>query len=150
MRKTALIFCALALASGCGDDDVTSPGLNELNKAVALWSAVGGVNYTMDQQVACFCAFIDTYHVAVEGNSITNVVKDGSTTTVPVSQRPPFLTVNQLFNRIRTLIATKGAIVTVTYDAGSGYPKSAYLDPSPNVADDEVTYSTANISLPLK
>ncbi|MEP6763444.1 MAG: DUF6174 domain-containing protein [Gemmatimonadaceae bacterium] len=150
MRKIAMAALLLALVSGCGDDDIVSPGLNDLNKAIALWSTVGGNNYTMDQQVSCFCPFVDNYRVTVENNSITNVVKVGTTTTVPASQRAAFLTVSQLFDRIRTLLATKGAIVTVTYDAGSGYPKSAYFDPSPNVADDEVSYSTANVALPLQ
>ncbi|MEP7328147.1 MAG: DUF6174 domain-containing protein [Betaproteobacteria bacterium] len=84
------------------------------------------------------------------GDHITSAINITTGVALPTAQISNFLTVNQLFDRIRTLLGTKNAQVTVTYDAGSGYPRNAFLDPSPNVADDEITYVTSTVGLPLQ
>ena len=140
----------LGLAAGCGDDGLVSPQLRSLDSAVALWKTTGAKSYTMQQQRSCECLHTELYTLTVVNDQITSAVNAATHVTLPANELSQFLTVSQLFDRIRTLLATKDAVVTVTYDTGVGYPKTAFLDPSPNIADDEISYTTSNVATQLR
>lgn len=144
--RCAFTTMGLLLAGACNDDPV-SPQQSAFLSAEARWHAVQPVNnsYIIQQSVNCFC--IDggaAFDVTVTAGTVSLVRKLPDFDVVPVDQYTRFLTIDQLFDKIRSALKADGMLVHVEYNTGMGYPTVVSLDPLPSAVDDEVVYLTSN------
>lgn len=147
LLRSMSVTCAFAMAA-CGDDGLTSPGSDELARAVGQWNR-GGLDrttYLMRQQRQCFC--IDgavVYQLTVTQNVITDAVNVATGAHLAAAERSRLRTVSQLFDEVRAGLVSTNVLRSVTYDPTLGYPTRLSLDPVPSAVDDEVTYLTSGV-----
>ena len=110
----------------------------------ALWNALEIKNYDFVYQVACFCAFQgpNPAKLSVRGGTIVKVSNaDGSTFVGTLPSLSSYPTVDSLFVILENAQKNTPNAVTVQFDPTYHYPVSIAIDPSKNIADDEITYS---------
>lgn len=135
--RLALLLLPLASCSLLG---VATGDDRALADARARWAAAGPRDYTVTLSVVCFCPpeWAGPFEVTVARGAVASVTRDGA--PVPADRG---LTVEDVFDRIER--ALDGGTAEVTYDAATGMPLRARLDPVPNAVDDEQTYTLAHL-----
>lgn len=148
--RAAIFATLVATVAGCGDDGImTGPQLDQLERAQSLWTTTHGTGpYTMDQRRLCECVRTELYRLTIVDEKVVAAVNIATSQALPANELLYFQSVAQLFQRIRAALLANGK-VSVTYDAGAGYPVNASFDPLPQAIDDEITYSTSNVQTRL-
>jgi hypothetical protein len=146
MRKIAVLTLLL---SGAACEAATAPGdVDNLAAARARWSQSGGDSYSYVVNRSCFCV--------LGGRTVTVTVRNGVVSAAEYAEtggpvESTFLTyvatVPDLFDLIQDALAKDPAYFAATYDPVFGYPTRIEIDPSANVADDEVALSARNLTL---
>lgn len=136
-RIFLLLACLLVLS--CAPSSVFNPDEVQLRKHKALWESHGIVNYTVTQQISCFCLREYTMPkvLVIENNQVIRV------NDALFSQEAHFnrFTIDQAFEFIREQLLTSPAIVRISYDETYGFPTSIYFDLDERIADEEINYS---------
>ena len=133
----ALPALTLVLAGACRDPYRTVR--DELRENRAKWQSQGARDYSYRLQIGCFCPQEITQPVIVEVRDgvATSIVyaEGGASATSEIFQS--YDTIDELFATVQGAINDKVDEVTVTYDAGLGYPIRIYIDPRKTAIDEE-------------
>ncbi|MBC7893799.1 MAG: hypothetical protein H7066_00205 [Cytophagaceae bacterium] len=147
LRSVLVAF--LVLVSGCFNDPLSSSEERQLREAKELWAEKGGLNYTVESRLSCFCPTHLAYWTKV-------TVRNGAVTAAePVDPLPAFAepsivgwsTIAELFARIEE----RDAVVTdidARFDPALGYPLEVTIRCQSNVADCGSSYTTRNLTIP--
>lgn len=111
----------------------------ELDAARATWENLGSKNqnYTWTYRVSCFCV----------PQTVTVEVLDGQivvTDELPPGQR--LRTVEAMFDEIQDAIDAQFDQVSASFDLRSGYPTAAFINPTINVSDQDISYSISEFT----
>jgi hypothetical protein len=146
MRNIAVLTLLLA---GTACEAATAPGdIDNLSLARARWRQKGGESYSYVVNRSCFCV--------LGGRTVTVTVLNGVVSSAEYVEtggpvESTFLTyvatVPDLFDLIQDALAKNPAYFAATYDPVYGYPTRIEIDPSANVADDEVALSARDLTL---
>ena len=131
----AAVFLAVPLA-GC-----SSPTEPDTVTAVAraVWQAQGIDSYRFDYERFCFCAFIGPVRITVEDGAVVAVeslVIDPPT----MPDVATFPTFDNLFDELAAAEASDPVRFDVVFDPSKGYPVSASVDISFQIADEEFSF----------
>ncbi len=148
MRQFLLLVCCVVVATvaiSCGNStEPQSDTPNDpLSQNEALWNASGGDSYVLRFARSCFCdpRTLGPVVITVENGAVTDMVYEKTGEAVPEDLQPLFnLTVDDLFKVIRDAIADEAHVLEVTYDGALGFPKSIFIDPREEYADDTLEY----------
>ena len=143
-----LLFCTVACfcyLAAC-DDDPASPPEDAHAKAKRLWSQTGSTTYDMSQWRDCFC-FLGGQEVMlqVRDDSLIAGTLAVQNRALTDEERRWYLTVDELFTFIDSARAASPASLVVEYDSLFGYPRRISVDYSTQMADEEITYRSANL-----
>jgi hypothetical protein len=134
-------------AAGCGltgPSDALDRERERLNQARAQWRSQGFPDYRYTFQRSCFCApaSLEPAVVTVRGGAVVAVdrVTDGA-----VLDPSFYYTVEGLFGLLEEAIDGDAAELRVEYDAALGYPRSAFIDRSAMIADEELGFEVSNL-----
>jgi len=141
----AVVFLSIA-AGGCGDDPL-GPEEAALVSARARWDAAGHSVYTYRYRLSCFCPpqLLETARVSVSDGQITAVYLLDSDAPAPPETHDMYDTIDGLFARLERDLANDPAAFEVTYDAAAGYPTSAQVDISEQIADEEYSFTASDL-----
>lgn len=136
-RIISLLGCLLVLS--CAPNSVFNPDEVQLRKHKALWESHGMVNYTVTQQISCFCLREYTLPkvLVIENNHVISVNDDSFYQEVHFKR----FTIDQAFEFIREQLLRSPAVVRISYDDTYGFPTSIYFDLDGRIADEEINYS---------
>jgi Family of unknown function (DUF6174) len=150
-RRLVLALAAASalglVTAGCGLTGPSEPLDRErerLNQARAQWRSQGILDYRYTFHRVCFCApaSLEPVVVTVGGGAVVEVdrVTDGA-------QLDPsfYYTVEGLFGLLEEAIDGDAAELRVEYDAALGYPRSAFIDRSAMIADEELGFEASNL-----
>ncbi len=135
MRYLTLLILILFSCSKSIDEDKLS--LNE-----SKWQSSKTVNYEFTLSIMCFCPVERT------GPHIIKVVNDKIVTVNNLPYNPALtgelMTINQLFEFVKTSIAKNPFRNTIEYNSTYGYPQNVYFDFNQQIADEEIGYQITN------
>jgi len=136
----------LLAAGGCGDDPL-SPEAEALESARALWETTGPAHYTYQYRLSCFCPpqLLETARVSVSDGQVTAVYLLDSDTPAPADTWNMYETIDGLFDRLAMSLASDPVVFEVTYDGVAGYPTSAQVDISEQIADEEYSFTASGL-----
>jgi len=136
-------FLFAVTLTGCSDP--TDPGTTA-STARALWQAQSLDSYTFDYRQSCFCPFTQPVHITVEAGEVVAVE--------PLINEPPsdpniaaFSTIDELLDWLETAEASDPVVFDVVYDEMRGYPVSANVDISFQIADEEFSFEVSNLEV---
>ena len=142
-----LIFLAalLPLVISCGDGN-SNQILRDLRTNQAKWENLNANDYHYEYKESC-CSISDvsSRKVLVIANEVVSITRSDNAEGLRPSQYQT-LTVDELFDRIRLEESRADALI-VEYDPIMGYPTLISVDGNFQIADDEYTISTEQLSL---
>ncbi|TFG62533.1 MAG: 4-phosphopantetheinyl transferase family protein [Gemmatimonadales bacterium] len=136
----AVVFLVVALA-GCSD--TTEPD-STASTAKSLWNAQAIDSYSFDFQQSCFCVFTGPVQITVEAGAVVAV----QSLMNPPSTLPDidtFSTIDGLLDRLEAAEASDPVVFDVVYDQVRGFPVSAVVDISFQIADEEFSFEVSNV-----
>jgi len=143
---TLFLFFSVALTA-CREDTPAAVK-HTLGSAKAAWAARQKSAYTIDQLWSCEC--LQTQHgdvrITVRENRITRVIRLADGQPVPENQWQLFDTADELFARAEEFQTKTPFQSEVQYDPKHGYPTVVTVDYSAQIADDELSVHTSNLS----
>jgi hypothetical protein len=119
--------------------------LEELNVQREKWEAQGIENYSIKQQMSCFCAYevTEKFQVTINNNSIVSV--DGAS---PDTQwHAHLMTVDDTFDRVLQIMKQDPVRLIIEYDSTYGFISDFYYDLSEMIADEELGYTFTNFQI---
>ncbi|HEX8693028.1 MAG TPA: DUF6174 domain-containing protein [Longimicrobium sp.] len=136
LRLAALLAAALPLAAAC-DNPFASDAREELSDARLRWERAGIDDYQYRVTRHCFCGFTGPMLVTVVDGAVVSRVFTESGQPVPANVHARIGTVDDLFELLEAALDEDPAEFDASYDGQLGYPVSASIDYSVNVADEE-------------
>ena len=119
----------------------------DLLRAQSRWERGLQGDYVYQTATKCFCMqeYVAPVDVTVIDGEVVSVVyaTDAFTGEVPEAQR--FTSVDGLFAFLQDAIDRDAVSINVTYDGKTGYPTSAFVDYSAQMADEEQGFTATNI-----
>ena len=145
VRRLGLCLLFLA-ASGCGEDPL-APDEQALANARARWESRGPSTYTYHYRLSCFCPpqLLETARISVSDGQVTAVHLLDSDVPAPPDTYDWYETVEGLFERLAVALESDPAVFEVTYDGTLGYPTSAQVDISEQIADEEYSFTASDL-----
>ena len=134
MKQAVTIFFFLLFAPGCAE-------------TVTPVSRPPQADYSIDQEVDCFCAFGGKQvRLFIVSDSIAEAYWIATGVRLTAVERAPYRTIHQLNAQIRAWDTSSTFTLTVAYDSTYGYPSLVSLEPNPamQIADVGVAYRTWN------
>jgi hypothetical protein len=135
MRYFAFIFILLFSCTKSVDDD-------ELSLNQKKWIGNNITNYEFTLTVNCFClsARVGPHNIKVTDDKIVSV----NNSPYDITKTGELMTINQLFEFIKTSIAKNPFRNTIEYNSTYGYPQNIYFDFNQQIADEEIGYQITN------
>lgn len=134
----------LLVTFGCSSS--TDPGVDlDLERAALRWEQRGPEDYVFTYHQVCECLPPPTVVLTVEdGNVIGAAALPSETSPIPPDPRN-YLSIDELFERLRANAAADPIRFDVVFDGELGYPVSADVDVSAEIADDEYRFEIINL-----
>jgi hypothetical protein len=141
-----LLGLAFLSLNSCGGDPL-SPEVEALESARARWESTGYTSYTYHYRLSCFCPpqLLETARVGVTDGQVTSVYLLDSDAPAPPDTYNLYETIDGLFERLEMALATDPEVFEVTYDGAAGYPTSAQVDISYQIADEEYSFTASDL-----
>ncbi len=145
--RCLLLGGAALLISGCGEDPL-GPEMEAFETARTRWEANGPESYTYRYRLSCFCPpqLLETARVTVTEGVVTDVYLLDSDAPAPPDTYDLYLAIEGLFDRLATSLENDPVMFEATYDAALGYPTSAQVDISEQIADEEYSFTASDLS----
>lgn len=138
LRLAALLAAALPLAaSACELNPFGSDARDELSDARLRWERAGIDDYQYTVSRHCFCGFVGPMLITVQDGAVVSRVFTETGQPVPANVHARIGTIDDLFDLLHDALDEDPAEFHATYDRQLGYPVSASIDYSVNIADEE-------------
>lgn len=124
----------------------------DLLAAETKWRQKQPDHYTYTLQRSCFCTpeFRKPIAIEVEKTRLQKASYAPEGSLLPLERINDALTVDGLFEVVRSAIDSKAARIDVEYDSTYGYPTSISLDPNLSATDDEMYYTATELTTVTK
>jgi uncharacterized protein DUF6174 len=136
LRLAALLAALPLLVSACENPFITD-ARDELADARSRWARNGRSSYAYTVARSCFCGDIGPMRVSVLEGVVVSRVYTETGQPVPADRHTDLDTVEELFELLEDALDEDPADFEASYDGLFGYPASAFIDYSANVADEE-------------
>lgn len=138
---------AVIAVGGCGSDPL-SPEVEALANARDRWEATDLSSYSYQYRLSCFCPpqLLETARISVTDGLVTGVYLMDSDAPAPPDTHDLYQTIDGLFDRLAGSLASDPAVFEVTYDGVAGYPTSAQVDISEQIADEEYSFTASDLT----
>ena len=105
-----------------------------------LWKSLNISNYTMIQQISCYCfpeEFVLPKTIVVENGIIKTINGFSPDQTIGFES---FYTINQIFQFIDSKLDKEPEFYDIEYNKEYGFPNYIWFDMSKMIADEEIGY----------
>lgn len=112
----------------------------ELLSGRELWKSLNISNYTMIQQISCYCFpedFVLPKTIVVEGDIIKTINGFSPSQTIGFES---FYSINEIFQFIDSKLDKEPEFYDIEYNKEYGFPNSIWFDMSRMLADEEIGY----------
>lgn len=141
--RTGVALAMLVAVAGCSDP--TGPD-RDLERAAALWAGQDLASYTYVFDQSCFCGFTGPVRLTVTDGAVVAAQSLPGSSDPDTAQDPTwFPTIDELFDRLRSAVESDPVVFLVTYDSILGFPASASVDISEQIADEEYAFEVRDV-----
>jgi hypothetical protein len=118
--------------------EISDPGYATFVEQRSLWNRSERPNYQYE---------LRQNFGSIASKHLITVTEGVVTSSEVIEVIPPFFdpptapTIDELFDRLANAFARDAALINVTWDAERGYPRTAYIDISELIADEEQGWS---------
>ena len=142
-KKLTLGSVILLTCIGCNSD--TNDQQKMLDDNQAKWESLNITDYTFTQKRSCFCIpeVIQPTVLLIKDNQTVLSYTEPDELIVDKEYRSSFLTVNELFSKVNSLIDNNESL-TVEYHPTFGYPTLISADIDKQIADDEFSINSGD------
>jgi len=112
----------------------------ELFSGRELWKSLNISNYTMIQQISCYCfpeEFVLPKSIVVENGIIKTINGFSPDQTIGFES---FYTINEIFQFIDSKLDKEPEFYDIEYNKEYGFPNYIWFDMSKMIADEEIGY----------
>ena len=112
----------------------------ELFSGRELWKSLNISNYTMIQQISCYCfpkEFVLPKTIVVENGIIKTINGFSPNQTIGFES---FYTINEIFQFIDSKLDKEPEFYDIEYNKEYGFPNYIWFDMSKMIADEEIGY----------
>ncbi len=142
--KLLYIIATITFLNSCNNS--VEPNFSSIPDPYLRWRAYNISNYSIEQHHICFCSNRGLFaKITVQNNTITNVINRDTGVPLPPEEWQRYKTIDGLFEIIHSINRDSVAAFMVEYDGKYGYPKSFYVDPNAQIADEEYGYDSNNL-----
>ena len=137
-----LLFVAGCISmTGCrNDSESLDPKQIALNENQAKWSNASVSSYRFTISYSCYCPVQESRVITVVDNVVTEAFFTPSGSMIESDEFVDYWIVDDYFGRIQTGIDEEYSVLDVTYDPTYGFPTKIFIDESPAIADEEISY----------
>jgi len=131
IKKLSLLFFIILFMS-CSKD--------EKLEGRDLWLSLDIKNYSMTQQISCYCYpedFIMPKDILVQSGKIITINGYSPEKTIGFES---FYTIDEIFQFFDSKLSNNPDYYEIEYDTDYGFPKSMFFDMSEMIADEEIAY----------
>tara|TARA_B100000902_G_scaffold22364_1_gene27016 strand:+ start:3384 stop:3812 length:429 start_codon:yes stop_codon:yes gene_type:complete len=131
IKKLSLLFFIILFMS-CSKD--------EKLEGRDLWLSLDIKNYSMTQQISCYCYpedFIMPKDILVQSGKIITINGYSPEKTIGFES---FYTIDEIFQFFDSKLSNNPDYYEIEYDTDYGFPKSMFFDMSEMIADEEIGY----------
>lgn len=142
-KKLTLGLVILLTCIGCNSD--TNDQQKMLDDNQAKWESLNITDYTFTQRRSCFCVpeVVQPTVLLIKDNQTVLSYTEQDAEIVDKQYRSSFLTVNELFSKVNSLIDNSESL-TVEYHSKYGYPTLISVDIDKQIADDEFSINSGD------
>jgi hypothetical protein len=142
-KKLTLVSVVLLSCIGCSSD--TNDQQKMLDDNQAKWESLNITDYTFTQRRSCFCdpEVVQPTVLLIKDNQTVLSYTEQDEVIVDEQFRSSFLTVNELFSKVNSLIDNSESL-TVEYHPTFGYPTLISADIDKQMADDEFSINSGD------
>jgi hypothetical protein len=142
-KKLKLGLVILLTCIGCNSD--TNDQQKMLDDNQAKWESLNITDYTFTQRRSCFCVpeVVQPTVLLIKDNQTVLSYTEQDAEIVDKQYRSSFLTVNELFSKVNSLIDNSESL-TVEYHSKYGYPTLISVDIDKQIADDEFSINSGD------
>ncbi len=141
MKTRFVALCLLTMA--CSQS--TAPVPTDIRNARNLWEKSVFENYLFDFRQDCNCIYGGMPLTVLVINNKIESITDSNNVSIDSTDYKWFYTIDGLFDRLEALSREHTEKFDYTFDTDYGYPRSVYVDPSLQLADDEFAYTIGNL-----
>ena len=142
MARLFLILALPAALLACGDGFGPE---GEFLSGWSRWNRLRPAQYRYDFQRSCFCRgeAVQPVRITVSNGEVVSVVTLPDLVPVPPEQVNQFyrVTIDSVFQIVRSAIDDGADSVSARYDPQWGYPATVWIDYIANAADDELGFT---------
>ena len=105
-----------------------------------LWLSLDIKNYSMTQQISCYCYpedFTMPKDILVQSGKIITINGYSQEKTIGFGS---FYTIDEIFQFFDSKLSNNPDYYEIEYDTNYGFPKSMFFDMSEMIADEEIAY----------
>lgn len=141
--------CFLALVAACSSAPLSPNERRELELAEARWAQHGGLHYTVESRILCFCPpdLTQWTRLTVEGGEVVAADAVEPALFPEESSLSAWRTVEELFETLRNHSGDYLKDLEVTFDATLGYPLKVNIICDDNVQDCGTRIELRNLTL---
>lgn len=142
-KKLTLGSVILLTCIGCNSD--TNDQQKMLDDNQAKWESLNITDYTLTQKRSCFCVpeVVQSTVLLIKDNQTVLSYTEQDEVIVDKQYRSSFLTVNELFSKVNSLIDNSESL-TVEYHPTFSYPTLISADIDKQIADDEFSINSGD------
>ena len=143
---SAVLLPSLVVSSCSSSAEPELEVMLDLERAALRWERRGPEDYVFIYHQVCECLPPPTVVLTVEdGDVIGAAALPGETPPLQPDPRA-YLSIEELFERLRSNAAADPVRFKVVFDRELGYPVSADVDVSAEIADDEYTFTVRELA----
>ena len=145
MYRLIMLLALCLLLSSCGLIKF-SRLQRELNQQRSFWEGQALESYRYTYRWHCFCPpeLTDAVSIVVKDGAIATLTYLDSGTLVNPEVADQFYTIDGLFDFLQNAINRRAADLSVSWDNGLGYPKTAAIDYLLHAVDDETSFTVSD------
>ena len=131
IKKLSLLSFIIIFMSCSKDEEL---------KGRDLWLSLDIKNYSMTQQISCYCYpedFTMPKDILVQSGKIITINGYSPEKTIGFGS---FYTIDEIFQFFDSKLSNNPDYYEIEYDTNYGFPKSMFFDMSEMIADEEIAY----------
>jgi hypothetical protein len=130
----------------CNNIDILSsePRDAELEKNMKKWQSFNICNYTITNLIGCYCT--EDYNTARSLTIADGILKYVDDKPYPTNELMSYKSIDEMFEFINELYASKKHILKVSYDEKYGFPTYLYVDEEEMMVDEEISYEFSELN----
>lgn len=146
LLHSLLVTVLVAIVTGCGGGGGNNQSIDDISRNRLVWKsrAVSDYSFTFSKNAFVPPSDRGPVRITVRGGAVASIAPVETGQTINPEAFAAYNTIDKLFDTLETARDRKPALQQQKFNATFGYPESAYIDYSTQIADEEFGFEVTN------